>query len=203
VGDLGFVGRGDELAAIASCAADAASGRPWVVWIEGEAGTGKTALLRQAVAALPSGFQLLRAEASEAASDVPFDLVGQLGDVTATALFPAAMELLGLWGKASRARGVAVAVEDLHWADPESRRALFTAARRLREDRVLLLVTSRPGVADADGWDRLRLDSDRCLYVTPGPLTAGEVTELAASRDASLSAAAADRLLRHTGGHPL
>jgi DNA-binding CsgD family transcriptional regulator len=203
VGDPGFVGRGDELAAISARAADVAGGRPWVVWIEGDAGVGKTALLRQAVSALPSGFQLLRAEASELAGDVPFDLICQLGEIATTAPFPAAMATLGLWGRAAHGGPVAVAVEDLHWADAESRLALLTAARRLREDPVLLLVTSRPGAADADGWERLRLDSDRCLHVALGPLSPGEVAELAARRGVTLTAAAADRLVRHTGGHPL
>lgn len=44
-----------------------------------------------------------------------------------------AIELLGLWGEAGRRGPIAVAVEDLHWADPESRLALVTAARRLPE----------------------------------------------------------------------
>jgi hypothetical protein len=93
----------------------------------------KTALLRAAVAALPPGFAVLRAEATELAADIPFDLVSQPGEVTETAPFPVAIELLGLWGEAGRRGPIAVAVEDLHWADPESRLALVTAARRLPE----------------------------------------------------------------------
>jgi len=202
-GDLGFVGRAEERAAIAARAADAAQGRPWVVWIEGVAGAGKTALLRAALAALQPGFAVLRAEASELAADIPFDLLSQLGEVTETAPFPVAMELLGLWGKASRRGPVAVVVEDLHWADPESRLALLTAVRRLRADRVLILVTSRPGQADDDGWDRLRADEDRCLHLALGPLSAGEVSELAIRRGVPLTETAAARLVRHTGGHAL
>lgn len=202
-GDPGFVGRAGQLAAISACAAQVALGRPWVVWIDGPAGAGKSALLRQAVAALPPGFGVLRAEAGEVAADIPFDLVSQLGEVTATALFPAAMQLLGVWGAATRGGPVAVAVEDLHWADAESRMVLLAAVRRLREDRVLVLVTSRPEPGDADGWDRLRADPDRCLDLPLGSLPAGEVAELAARRGVSLTAAAAARLVRHTGGHAL
>ena len=156
VGDLGFVGRVEELSAIAARAADASHGRPSLVWIDGAPGAGKTALLRAAVAALPPGFAVLQAEAAELAAEIPFDVVSQLGEVTEAAPFPVAMELLGIWGTANAGGPVAVVVEDLHWADPESRLALLTAARRLREDPVLMLVTSRGGPEDADGWDRLR-----------------------------------------------
>jgi len=203
VGDLGFVGRVEELAAIAARAADASYGRPSVVWIDGAPGAGKTALLRAAVAALPPGFAVLQAEAAELAAEIPFDVVSQLGEVTEAAPFPVAMELLGSWGAANAGGPVAVVVEDLHWADPESRLALLTAARRLREDPVLILVTSRGGPEDADGWDRLRADPERCLHVVPGPLSQAEVTELAARRGVTLTWAAAARLVRHAGGHPL
>jgi tetratricopeptide (TPR) repeat protein len=203
VGDLGFVGRVEELAAIAARAADASHGRPSVVWIDGAPGAGKTALLRAAVAALPPGFAVLQAEAAELAGEIPFDVVSQLGEVTEAAPFPVAMELLGIWGTANAGGPVAVVVEDLHWADPESRLALLTAARRLREDPVLILLTSRGGPEDADGWDRLRADPERCLHVVPGPLSQAEVTELAARRGVTLTSAAAARLVRHAGGHPL
>lgn len=203
VGDLGFVGRAEELAAISDRAAAAARGRPSVVWIDGAPGAGKTALLRAAVAALPPGFAVLRAEAGELAADVPLDVVSQLGEVTEAAPFPVAMELLGIWGAANGGGPVAVVVEDLHWADPESRLALLTAARRLRADQVLMLVTSRHGPEDGDGWDRLRADPERCLHVALGPLSEAEVAELAARRGVPLSPAAAARLVRHTGGHPL
>lgn len=203
VGDLGFVGRFEELAAIAARAADASHGRPSVVWIDGAPGAGKTALLRAAVVALPPGFAVLQAEAAELAAEIPFDVVSQLGEVTEAAPFPVAMELLGIWGTANAGGPVAVVVEDLHWADPESRLALLTAARRLREDPVLMLVTSRGGLEDADGWDRLRADPERCLHVVPGPLSQAEVTELAARRGVTLTSAAAARLVRHAGGHPL
>jgi len=203
VSDLGFVGRAEELAAISARAADVVRGRPSVVSIDGVPGVGKTVLLRAAVAALPPGFTVLRAEAAELASDIPFEVVSQLGEVAEATVFSVAVELLGIWGAANGGGPVAVVVEDLHWADPESRLALLTAARRLREDPVLMLVTSRGGPEDADGWDRLRTDPERCLHLALGPLSEAEVTELAARRGVSLTPAAAARLVRHTGGHPL
>ena len=199
----GIVGRGDELAAIASIAGDAVAGRAWVAWIQGVAGSGKTALLRAALSALPEGFTVLAAEADELSGDIPFRLARQLGAATATAAFPAGLELLEVWSQAEEDRPTAVAVEDLHWADSGSRLALLTAVRRLGHDRVLVLVTSRPEPMMADGWERLRFDPDRCLEVSVGPLSPTEVAEMAERSGVRLSLVAAERLCTHAGGHPL
>jgi DNA-binding CsgD family transcriptional regulator len=202
IADSGIVGREDELAAVASSVAGAAAGRAWVVWIEGEAGSGKTALLRAALDALPDGFTVLRAEADELAADIPFNVVQQLG-VAATSAFPAGLELIEIWGRAQDGGPVAVAIEDLHWADSGSRLALLAAVRRLGHDRLIVLVTIRPGSLTADGWERFSFDADRCLRVTPGPLSAQEVTLMARHAGVRLPLAAAERLCHHTGGHPL
>src|SRR5580693_6111625 len=196
----GLVGRGGELAAIVARAGEAASGRPGVVWIEGEAGAGKTALLRAAVVALAADFRVVRAEADELALGVSFDVVTQLGVRDAAAPFPAGLDLIGQWTDQPDGRPVLVVVEDLHWADAESRLALLTAARKLGEDRVLMVVTSRVDPPAADGWERLRFDGDRCLRVPVGALSATEVAEMARLDGVVLPPAAAERLLRHTGG---
>ncbi|HEX3260153.1 MAG TPA: AAA family ATPase [Pseudonocardia sp.] len=195
-----FVGRAAQLAALRSGAEDAVAGRARVVWIEGEAGAGKTALLDRATDALPPAFTVLRAEADELGADVAFGLVEQLAPRTAAAPFAVGLELLDRWSGADGP--VAVVVEDLHWADAPSREALLTAARRLSRDRVLLVVTSRPG-ADVDGWERLRLDPRRCTRIEVGALTVAEVGALAASQGVPLPTRAAERLHRHTGGHAL
>src|ERR1700728_4737866 len=96
----GIVGRGDELAAIASSAGDAAAGRAWV---EGAAGSGKTALLRAALGGLPEGCSVLTAEADELAGDIPFHLARALGAAGATAAFPVGLELLEVWSQAQEA----------------------------------------------------------------------------------------------------
>lgn len=203
LGEAGFVGRQRELAAISAAADAALESRPSVVWVEGDSGSGKTYLLRKALQGLPGGFSVLRAEADELASDVPFRVVEQLGVRGAAAAFPAGLELLERWGRSQAGGPVAVAVEDLHWADPESRSALLVAARRLGQDKVLVLVTSRPQPTVGDGWERLRLDQGRCLMLPMAPLSPAEVSEMARQSGVILSAATAERLFRHTGGHPL
>ena len=202
-GPTGLVGRRAELAALSAAAKAAADYRPVVVWIEGDAGSGKTSLLRHALGSLPQGFPVVTAEADEFASDISFNLLEQLGVRQATAVFPAGLELLEYLGRLQLSGPVVVAVEDLHWADPESRGALLVAARRLSHDRVLMVVTSRPEPAPDDGWGRLRLDPSRCLVIPMTRLSLAEVSEMARNSGVGLSAAAAERLYRHTGGHPL
>ena len=196
-----FVGRAEELALVAACAEDAAAGRSRIVWVEGEAGSGKTSLVSQALRSLPEPFRVLRARADELAVDVPFDVAKQLGVVSSDGPFAAAMELLGTWARLQDDGPLAVVVEDLHWADVLSRQALLTAVQRLDQDRVVVVVTSRLDVSD--GWDRLRFDEQRCRRVALQPLRPGDVAAMASRSGFELTQKEAERLHRHTRGHPL
>jgi DNA-binding CsgD family transcriptional regulator/tetratricopeptide (TPR) repeat protein len=197
-----LVGRLPELEAIGECVTGAEHGRARVVWLSGEAGSGKTGILRAVLDSLPDGFRVLRAEADELARDVALGVASQLGALTSTDAFGAGLELLEVIDRAQDDGPVAVAVEDLHWADVASRQALLTMARRLRDDRAVLLVTSR-AYADPDGWARLVADPDRCLEVPVGPLSVEDVAELARRHSRPLDRAGALRLHDHTRGHAL
>jgi DNA-binding CsgD family transcriptional regulator len=198
-----FVGRVDELAAVADCARAAADGLAQVIWLEGNPGMGKTALLRRALQGLPPKFSVLRAEADELAAEIPMAVVAQFGAVTSTSPFAAGLELLEQLSALQESGPVSVVIEDIHWADVSSRQALLTTARRLGHDRVIMFVTTRPGAADDDGWHRFSLDTERCRRIAVQPLTVGEVAEIARQRHVALARRDAQRLHRHTGGHPL
>jgi ATP/maltotriose-dependent transcriptional regulator MalT len=195
----GFVGRAEELAALSASVERARAGQSQVVWIEGEAGSGKTGLLGALVDRLPADVRLLRAEADELAADASLDLVGQLAPLTASDGFGAGLELLDLFDRAQDDGPLAVVIEDLHWADLASRQAALTAARRLREDRVVIVITTRP-VPRSDGWDRFVSDPDRCTRLRLGPLTIDDVRELAQRAGVPLDRPGAARLREHTGG---
>jgi DNA-binding CsgD family transcriptional regulator len=197
------VGREAELAAIGEAADQAAAGRAQAVWIEGVAGTGKSALLRAALDGLPPAFTPVRAEADELAGDVSLEVVSQLGVTRATDPFEAGLELLEILGGHQDGGPVALVIEDLHWADPASRQALLAASRRLHDDRVLVLATSRPDARATDGWERFTSDPDRCLRVGLGALSEDEVLRLATVAGVALTPGDAARLHRHTGGHAL
>jgi DNA-binding CsgD family transcriptional regulator len=187
---------------LSACAERSRAEVAQTVWVEGEAGCGKTALINCWLSLLPNDFRVLRAEADELAKDVSLDLVGQLGRFDSTDGFGVGMELLDLIDRAQNDGPVAVVVEDLHWADLASRQALLTAARRLRNDRSLLLVTSRPSFRE-DGWDRFTLDAERCVRIVLGALSVEEVGALARECGAPLNRQGAARLHQHTLGHAL
>lgn len=196
-----IIGRSDELTTIGACVQAASTGRPCVVWVGGEAGSGKSVLVGAAIGALPPDFQVVHAHADELAIDVPFEVAAQLGQVTASRPFAAGLELLDSWSRLQDRGPVAIVVEDLHWADQESRQALLTAAKRLDRDRLVMIITSRPD--SDDGWQHVRLDEQRCRTVVVGAFDVDEVSALAASLGYGLTHREAERLHAHTRGHPL
>jgi AAA ATPase-like protein len=143
-----FVGRGSELAAIRACVDAVLGGAGRVVWVEGDPDSGKTALVNHVVAELPPAFVILRAAAEESTVHQPFAVLEQFGLQGGGSPQAAGLDLVALLSEAGGDGPVAVVVADLHWTDRESRRALLAVVRRVGEERVLLLVTSRP---DA-GW---------------------------------------------------
>jgi DNA-binding CsgD family transcriptional regulator len=201
--DAFFVGRGDELAAIAAAAETAAAGRAQVVWIEGGPGSGKTALVRRALALLPAGFAVMHAEADELESDASLTFARQFGALVSDNAFSVGLELLALFDERESDGPVAVVAEDLHWADSASRVALLTALRRLQDDGVLVLVTSRPQALPDDRWERFTFDPDRCRRIVLGALAADDVRALADDAGITLTQRQAERLFAHTNGHPL
>ncbi|MDD7966601.1 AAA family ATPase [Actinomycetospora lemnae] len=229
-----FVGRRDALAVVDAAYEDARAGRPGVVWVEGEAGAGKTAFLARATAGRRAAAVLTATgDADESGlahglldqvvAGLPPELVERFpllrGD-RAPRADPLAVgaELLGALGALPNDEPgddpVLVVLDDVQWADPASVRALVFALRRLRHDRVLVLAGLRrpaggPGEVDARPppdawWERLPATGQSVHRVRLEGLDPGELSELAAALGRPLgSIGAADRLWRHTRGHPL
>lgn len=200
-----FVGRSVERGRFASAARDAASGHPWLVTIEGPAGSGKSALMRSGLDALDDQFVIERAYGDELAVDVPMSLLGPVIGTTDAPAFTAALQLIDHLAELQEGGRVAVlAIEDLHWADQSSLQALVTALRRLDHDRVLVVATVRDDDGPRDErWGRLHADPDRCRRITVPPFTWQECTELASAAGTALPPDAAARLARHTAGNAL
>jgi ATP/maltotriose-dependent transcriptional regulator MalT len=196
-----FVGRAAELSEIAASIEAAISGVPRLLWVEGAAGSGKTTLLRRAMDALPEGIVKVRALADELATDVAYELAGQLGAGECDSLFATGQKLLDSWSRLQESGPVVVVIEDVHWADPASVAALISAVRRLDQDRVGVVVTSR--VPPDEGWDRLIRDGDRCRRLVLASFDIDEVLALARQGGIELNQRQAERLQRHTGGHPI
>ena len=194
-----FVGRVSEVAAIGAYVDAVSRGAGRVVWVEGDPGSGKTALVNHVVAELPDAFVVLRVAADESAGDRPFAVLEQFGIEGGESPQAVGLDLVALLTEAGGGGPVAVVVEDLHWADRESRQALLAVVRRVGEEQVLLLVTSRPGAAP-DGWDRLLPDPSGSLRVILGPLSRDDVAEMARVAGLALPSRAVERLHEHSGG---
>jgi len=218
-----FVGRQRELAVLADLAARARADQPQVVLVEGEAGMGKSSLLARFVPAA-GGTAVLRASGDEGESSLSYGVICQvaaaarsLGVATpallsgelAESLDPLAVgaELLSVFDTLGRPGQLTLLlVDDLHWSDPLSARSLLFCLRRLVADRVLVVVTARPGqlARYGEGWYRFVAGDERATRLQLGPLGTAEVVALSGELGTGqLSGRAAALLLEHTAGNPL
>ena len=218
-----FVGRAGELSVLEAAAAAARRGEPQVVLVEGEAGAGKSSLLARFAAGLAGAAVVLRAGGDEAELLLPYGVVGQLvasarGAGGRPGLLAAELsdrvdplavgaDLLVWLSQCCRGQQMAlVLVDDLHWADGPSARALLFAVRRLQADRVLVVVSARPGELArlGVGWLRFLAGDYRAGGVRLGGLGPEEVAALSRALGAGeLPRRAVSRLLEETGGNPL
>jgi DNA-binding CsgD family transcriptional regulator len=212
----GFVGREGALAWLREELAGAA-GEPRLVWVSGESGIGKTALLRRFLADA-DGCAVVWASGAEEERALPYGLTGQLaaglpgprrpgmpgsGELAGAAPAAVGAELLAALGEVGGP--VVLVVDDLHWADAASARALLFALRRLQAEPVLLVLVTRadPEGWLGEGWSRLLRDG-RVQHLELSGLSAAELVALAGETGSGLlDLATAERLRAHTEGHPL
>ncbi|HUC14950.1 MAG TPA: AAA family ATPase [Acidimicrobiales bacterium] len=205
---VGFVGRQSELSVLDERLAAARTGDPQVVYLEGEAGAGKSTLLSRFLGSL-SGPVVLEVGGDEAETSLTYGVVDQLlpGRSTEPGADPMAVgaRLLDLFDQLQGGGQVVVLViDDLHWADRPSLRAVLFALRRLRADKVLAVVATRPGGLADPGWARFVAGDSRVTHVPLGGLSSGDLTDLASALGlGALSPRAASRLATHTQGNAL
>ncbi|MEA5453117.1 LuxR C-terminal-related transcriptional regulator [Sinomonas sp. JGH33] len=204
-----------ELSAMSGCLRDAMAGTPRFVLLEGEGGTGKTALLQE-FAAAQRGVQLAWATGDEAETVLSYGLLNQLrarlprpeagtprteGNQDPFAQGAALLQELG---EAQRAGPVLLVVDDAHLVDRSSLAALTFALRRLRNDQVMTVLATRESGVEHLPAGLLRLAQDQGTRLTLRGLTVAEISELAeATGFGRISVPAAARLREHTGGHAL
>jgi DNA-binding CsgD family transcriptional regulator/Tfp pilus assembly protein PilF len=212
-----FVGRSAELAALDTRYGRATAGQGQVVLIVGPPGIGKTVLTRKFVSsrraqsvaasgdpdetALAGGLleQLAGATAVPQAQALREALTGS----TADPLGPGSL-LLDLVHELSADQPLVVVIDDAHWGDELSLRALSFALRRLRSDAVLCLVLTRSEELTRLPSGLLRLVADLGSRLNLAGVAHHDVAELAELVGVGrLSGRAALRLHEHTGGVPL
>ncbi|GAA1300162.1 LuxR family transcriptional regulator [Planotetraspora silvatica] len=217
-----FVGRARESDRLRYCAGKVRAGDSWLAVIEGEAGIGKSALVRRFAASLDD-FTVLRAIGDPSEADLPYGVIGQLTRHVERAVlkqFPLLAEsppagtnphvvggqlLLLLGALQESGNPVAVIVDDVQWADRLSVQLLGFVLRRLWADRVLTILVIRPEAeASGETLERLLRSSERTVKVDLGGLGGGEIAQLAqALIEGRLAPGLADRLYAYTRGHPL
>ena len=178
----GLVDRRRECDVLDGLLEAARAGRGGVVVVRGEAGIGKTALLDH-VAAAASDLHVVRASGVESELELAFavlhqlcapllDRLPRLPEPQRAALgtafglrsgpapdqFLVGLALLSLLSEASGGRPLLCIVDDGHWLDRASSRALAFAARRLVAEPVLLLIAAREPGDDLRGLPDLAVD---------------------------------------------
>jgi DNA-binding CsgD family transcriptional regulator/tetratricopeptide (TPR) repeat protein len=183
------------------------------VFVEGESGIGKTALLRRFLHGAPD-MTVVWASGDPAESGIEFAMAGQLlaglsGQVPVekgwNGAAGGAALLAGVSAAEERAPALVLVADDLQWADAPSADALLFCLRRLSADPVLVLLAGRRDDLDrlGESWARLIADTSRVRRVLLAGLSAREVRGLAAATGRDLAAESITRLQRHTGGNPL
>jgi DNA-binding CsgD family transcriptional regulator len=227
-----IVGREQELEALAQFFA-AREALPAALTLDGEAGIGKTTLWQAAFAeAELAGFRILSCRPAGTEVRLSFSgladlLNGVLDDVLPTLPTPQrrALEIAllradeagrsldrravsaGVLGAMRALAGegpLAIAVDDAQWLDTPSAEALGYAARRLRNERVAFVMSSRTGVSAAAplGLERA-LGDRRVTRIEVGPLSLGALHRLIRERTGqSFTRPSLRRIHDTSGGNP-
>ncbi|HET9649810.1 MAG TPA: AAA family ATPase [Microlunatus sp.] len=218
-----FVGRAAELAALRAAWTRACSGAASVLLVEGDAGDGKSCLLREFLARTPEAASVwVSADAAErqVGYGLSDGLAARLDDVASgpgrraehagrrhgpgADLLTTGEGLLERLRRTSAGRPLAVVVDDAFWADRPSLGALTYALRRLCGEPVLTVVTTRSEETLRLPQGLVRL-ADHCgPRIRLSAFGVAEIRDLVRSSDlGNLTERAARRLQQHTGGSPL
>lgn len=189
-------GRDRELAELDGLVARARARRSGALVVSGEAGVGKTALLDRLAARAGSSLRLARMAAAEAEVELPYaglqllcghmmDAAERLPDAQREALeaafgvreagepnpFLVGLAVLGLMTEVASSRALLCVVDDAHWLDEVSARAVAFVARRLEDEGIAIVLATRAvderfgdlpqllveGLRDRDARELLRL----------------------------------------------
>jgi len=219
----GFVGRTSEREVLDGLLAKARGGESEVLVVRGEAGIGKTALLRYA-ARQASGFRVAQLTGVQAEMELPFAGIHQLcatmldsrdalpapqrgaldvalgltaGEVPER--FLVGLAVLSLLSAVGEERPLLCLVEDAQWLDAASSQVLGLVARRVRAESVAIVIALResesgPATHDFDGLPDLSLEG----------LPEKDARALLASAVMGrLDSGVGDRLVAETRGNPL
>ena len=179
---------------------------PAVALVAGEAGVGKTRLLRELVGSIPPGTTVLIAHAEPGSLGRPLDLIrSMLGDSPADLVDARATAVDAVAARIGEGRSLVI-FEDLHWADADSV-GVFEQLSGMPLPELTLVATYRPDELTSrlpGGEMVVRLERRRHVHqVHLERLDHHEVAAfLAAVYGRPLGTAVVDALRHRTGGNP-
>jgi DNA-binding NarL/FixJ family response regulator len=205
-----LVGRAGEIAEIGALLDEVRAGETRILVVRGEAGIGKTRLIRLLMQeAGRRRLEVIAGRATEHESDVPLaifvDAFGpELRRLDENDVAPDLWQLVGSVTEhldlRTERHPVAVVLDDVHWADPTSLGLLDALVRRPPSATHFLVAAVRPGrVADAL-LAAARATGRSVTVLDLAPLSRAGVEELLGPER---SAAEADALYASSGGNPL
>ena len=206
-GGAGLLERSVQLSSLGGALATAASGLGRIVLVAGEAGIGKTALLRRFCADVDGSARVLWAGCDPLFTPRPLgpvlELAGVLGgEVAARAAdgarpYDVAVALL----RELEAGPSVMVLEDVHWADEATLDVIRVVGRRVEQVPALLVLSYRDDELDRSHPLRIVLadlpGSDRVTRLALAGLSPRAVAELAGP-----AGVAAGELARWTAGNP-
>jgi DNA-binding CsgD family transcriptional regulator len=198
-----IVERSAELVRLGDALDRCQEGRGGFVLIMAAAGTGKTALLEQALdSASRRGFQALRTRPPRAAAAaVDGAVAAQLREAAGGTREEG--DLHRFFAEIAEAGPVAVTIDDAHGCDQATLRQLLAAAPRLESLPVVVLLAARVGEPDASELlDGLAAEPN-AETISPGPLSEVAVGELLAATLGAIPAGGfAQAAWEWSGGNP-
>ncbi len=224
-----LVGRDEQLANLGGLVTGVAGGRGRAVWVEGEPGIGKSALLEAALAgAERAGCQVFRGAAHELGRRFPLRVLLEClgvsedspdrgraeiaallrgagsGVASGDPVVPASEALLALVDRMCAAAPVVLVVDDLQWAD-EASVAVWHRLSRSVGQLPLLLVAACRSVGRRSPMVALRrgVRSGGGLVLTLDPLTSDQSAGLVAGLLGAACGPGLRQLAEGAGGNPL
>lgn len=198
-----------ESSVLDTAVATANASGPSVLVVHGDAGVGKTTMLDE-LGSRAAGFCVLAAEGVEN-DTTPYGVLAQWGvdvgqtiDGTVVSPFMAAQGLRAVIDELAADGPVLLRLDDLHWADPESVRALTWLLRRAAGDHLLVAVATRPTDAAVHAeWTRWAAASEHVARISLTGLSSDDAVTFIQARRPTIPVGAALRLWEHTSGNPL
>lgn len=184
-------GREGEHADITAALDGARHGERSVVVVVGAGGTGKTCLLRAALADASRNWMYVATvlDGADLGTDVPLPAI------------PA--DVLGSTSSGGRDVSRLVVVDNAHLVDPERLESLTSTALADRSHGALLMIAGRPGRCGVTTeWFRCRTSTD-AVVIRLGPLSAAAVRDMLADLIGSPPSTALATFVEQADGNPL